>query len=253
MSKLTWNEETSNALTAKAQATGTAVISQEAVIAITAELAGETGKEVTARSVGSKLRKLGFDVQKASETAKSAWTDEEDAALVQFVTDHSGEYTYAEIASAVAGGKFTAKQVQGKILSKELTANVKKTEKVAAQRSYTPDEEAQFISLVEAGKFVEELAEHFGRTTKQVRGKALSLLREERISQMPKQKETSSKAKEDALEGVDVASLSVAEIAAQIGKSERGVRSMLSRRGLTASDYDGAAKRAKLDSKASAE
>lgn len=249
MSKLTWNEETSNALTAKAQSYGTDVISQDAVVEIAEQMASESGKEVTARSVGSKLRKLGFEVQKASETAKSAWTDAEDAELEAFVADHAGEYTYAEIASAVAGGKFTAKQVQGKILSKELTDSVKKTEKVAAQRSYTPDEEAKFVSLVEAGKFVEELAEEFGRTTKQIRGKALSLTREGRISQMPKQRDTATKSREDALEGVDVASLTVAEIAAQISKSDRGVRSMLSRRGLTAKDYDGAAKRAKLDAK----
>ncbi|WPJ68388.1 putative transcription factor D5 [Salmonella phage STP-SP2] len=46
--------------------------------------------------------------------------------------------------------------------------------------------------------------------------------------------------------------MTVAEIAEKTGKSERGVKSMLSRRGLVAKDYDGAAKRAKLDAKAAA-
>jgi len=39
--------------------------------------------------------------------------------------------------------------------------------------------------------------------------------------------------------------LSVEEIAEQIGKTARGVKTMLTRRGLTASNYDGAAKAAK--------
>lgn len=249
MSKLTWNDEVTNALTAKAQSYNTDVISQDAVTEITEQMAAETGKEVSPRSIGSKLRKLGFEVQKASDAQKSSWTDAEDAELVAFLEAHPAEYTYAEIASAIAGSKFSAKQVQGKILSKELTASVKKTEKVSAPRTYTVEEESSFISMVEAGKFVEDLATAFNRTTKQVRGKALSLLRENRISEMPKQRDLTSKSREDVLEGVDVENLSVADIAAKIGKSERGVRSMLSRRGLNAADYAGADKRAKLDAK----
>jgi len=39
--------------------------------------------------------------------------------------------------------------------------------------------------------------------------------------------------------------MSVADIAEQIGKTVRGVKTMLTRRGLAAVDYDGAAKREK--------
>ena len=38
-------------------------------------------------------------------------------------------------------------------------------------------------------------------------------------------------------------------VAATTDKTERGIKSTLSRRGLTCADYDGASKRAKLDAK----
>lgn len=250
MSKLTWNEENTAALRAKAEALNVEVISQDQVATIAAELAEETGKEVTARSIGSKLRKEDFAVQKASETTKSPWTEAQEAELVEFLTNHSGEYTYAETAAAVAGGVFSAKQVQGKVLSLELTANVKRTEKVAAPRSYTPEQEADFVNMVVAGKSLEDIAAHFDQDLKKIRGKALSLFREGRIEVMPVQVESSAKVREDVLEGLDIKELTVLEIAEKTSKTERGVKSMLSRRGLSAKDYDGAAKRAKLDSKA---
>lgn len=250
MAKLIWNDEITTALKAKAEALNVSVISQEDVSKITAELAQETGKDVTSRSVGSKLRKEGFEVQKASEVNKSPWTAEHEAELTAFLNDYAGQYTYAEIAAAVVGGTYTAKQVQGKILSLELTSAVKPTEKVAAARSFTPEQEADFINMVAQGATVEAIGEKFGKTAQQVRGKALSLHREGRISVMPVQEVSNAKAREDALAGLDLESMTVAEIAAKVGKTERGVKSMLSRRGLAAKDHDGVAKRAKLDAKA---
>lgn len=249
MAKLTWNEEITASLNAKANALNVTTISQDQVAVIAGELATETGKEVTARSVGSKLRKEGFDVQKASEVSKSPWTAEHEGELVNFLNAHAGQYTYAEIAAAVVGGIYNAKQVQGKILSLELTGSVKPTEKVAAARSFDAGQEAEFINMVAQGATVEAIGSHFGKTAQQIRGKALSLFREARIEAMPVQEVSNAKVREDVLEGVDVASLTVAELAEKIGKSERGVKSMLSRRGVSAKDYDGAAKRAKLDSK----
>lgn len=253
MSKLTWNETTTNLLNDKAVALGASVVSQAQVSELAEAMATETGKEVTARSIGSKLRKMGFEVQKASETVKSAWSEEDATALVDFLNAHPNQYTYTEIAAAVCGGKYSAKQVQGKILSEELTGLVKPTEKAVAPRTYTPEEEAKFIKMVEAGDFVEDIAAAFGREVKQVRGKALSLMREQRITAIPKQRELASKERADILEGLDVENMTVKEISEKANTTERGVRSMLSRRGLKAADYDGAAKREKLDAKKAAE
>lgn len=195
------------------------------------------------RSISSKLRKLGYEVELAS-AAPRAFSAEVTEELRHFVTQNTGEFTYAEIADKFPGD-YTAKAVQGKILSMELTSHVKEAPKVEHAKSYSPDEEALVLKLINAGKFVEEIAEAVGKSVQSVRGKALSLQRAGEIDAMPKQRDIKGPAA-DPLEAIgDVATLSVAQIAEQIGKTERGVKTMLTRRGLKAADYDGAAKKEK--------
>ena len=62
---------------------------------------------------------------------------------------------------------------------------------------------------------------------------------------IPRQETTKGSANVDPLAGVNVASMTVEAIADSIGKTPRGVKTMLTRRGLAASDYNGAAKAAK--------
>jgi hypothetical protein len=199
--------------------------------------------ETSTRSVSSKLRKMGFDVELASASASKSFSDEQEATLLAFVTDNSGSYTYAEIASHFEGGNFSAKSIQGKILSMELTSHVKPAPKVETVRTYTPEEEGTFVSMVNDGSFVEEIADALGKSVNSIRGKALSLLRSGEINAIPKQRETKGSSKADVLADVDVANHTVEEIADQIGKTVRGVKTMLTRRGLQCSDYNGAAKK----------
>jgi hypothetical protein len=195
------------------------------------------------RSISSKLRKLGYEVELAS-AAPRAFSDEVTEDLRAFVNENSGRFTYAEIADAFPGD-YTAKAIQGKILSMELTSHVKEAPKVEHAKSYSPDEEALVLKLIRSGKFVEEIAEAVGKTVQSVRGKALSLQRAGEIEAMPKQRDVKGPAA-DPLDAIgDVSALSVAQIAEQIGKTERGVKTMLTRRGLKAADYDGAAKKEK--------
>ena len=206
-----------------------------------AELADDL--ETSTRSISSKLRKLGYDVELAS-AAPRAFSDEVTAELRDFVLDNSGEYTYAEIAENFPGD-YTAKAIQGKILSMELTSHVKEAPKVEHAKSYTPEEEALVLNFIRNGKFVEEIADAVGKSVQSVRGKALSLQRAGEIDAMPKQRDVKGPAA-DPLEAIgDVAAMSVAQIAEKIGKTERGVKTMLTRRGLKAADYDGAAKKEK--------
>jgi hypothetical protein len=186
---------------------------------------------------------MGFDVELASASASKSFSDEQEATLQAFVTDNSGSYTYAEIASNFEGGNFSAKSIQGKILSMELTSHVKPAPKVETVRTYTPEEEGTFVSMVNDGSFVEEIADALGKSVNSIRGKALSLLRSGEINAIPKQKETKGSSKADVLADVDVANHTVEEIADQIGKTVRGVKTMLTRRGLQCSDYNGAAKK----------
>jgi hypothetical protein len=204
--------------------------------------------ETSTRSISSKLRKMDFVVTKVSEGVTRAYSEAQEATLSAFVTDNSGEYTYAQIAELFEAGAFSAKSVQGKILSMELTSHVKAAPKVEAVRTYSDTEEVTFVEMVNAGAFVEAIAEKMGRPINSVRGKALSLLRSGQIEGIPKQEFTKAASKVDLLDGLaDIGSMTVEAIAESIGKTARGVKTMLTRRGITAFDYDGAAKKEKAE------
>lgn len=201
--------------------------------------------ETSPRSVASKLRKMDYEVESSATVATRAFSEAQEDTLRTFVTDNSGQYTYGQIAEAFENGEFSSKQIQGKLLSMQLTEHVKPTPKAETVRSFNDAEEAQFVKLANSGAFLEDIAEAMGRPVNQIRGKALSLLRQGSIQSIPAQKESKAAGRVDPLEGVDVAAMSVEEIAEAIGKTARGVKTMLTRRGLSASNYDGAAKQAK--------
>jgi hypothetical protein len=212
--------------------------------ATVAEAAGQL--ETSTRSVSSKLRKMGYDVELASAASSRTFSPEQEATLAAFVQDNSGEYTYAQIAEHFEGGAFSAKSIQGKILSMELTDHVKPAPKVETVRTYSEEEEATFIQMVNEGAFVEAIADALDRSVNSVRGKALSLLRSGDIDAIPRQEHTKGASKEDPLADLgNIAEMTVEEIADAIGKTARGVKTMLTRRGLVAADYDGAAKKEK--------
>ena len=201
--------------------------------------------ETSTRSISSKLRKMGFEVELASASAGKSFTEQQEAILRAFVTDNSGQYTYAQIAEHFEGGAFSAKSIQGKILSMELTDHVKPAPKAESVRTYSTEEEATFIQMVQNGAFVEQIADALGRSVNSIRGKALSLLRSGDIDAIPRQETTKGSSNADPLADLDVSGMTVEAIAEAIGKTARGVKTMLTRRGLTAADYDGAAKAAK--------
>jgi len=232
-----WTDERTEALTSFVG--GESPVSQATVAEAAANL------ETTTRSISSKLRKLGFEVELASAGASKSFSEDQENTLRNFVTDNSGEYTYAQIAEHFEGGAFSAKSIQGKILSMELTGHVKAAPKAETVRTYSEAEEAKFIELVNSGAFVEQIAEAMDRSVNSIRGKALSLLRSGDIAAIPRQETTKSAAAADPLAELDIADMTVEAIAEAIGKTVRGVKTMLTRRGLTASDYDGAAKAAK--------
>ena len=189
---------------------------------------------------------MGYDVELASTTSTKAFTSVQEDTLASFVSDNSGGYTYAEVAANFASGEFSPKQIQGKILSMELTSHIKPTPKPESVKTYSDKEEAIFVKLVNDGAFVEAIAEKLSRSVNSVRGKALSLLRAGTIAAIPRQETTKSGTRVDPLAEVsDIETMTVEEIATEIGKTVRGVKTMLTRRGISASDYDGAARSAK--------
>ena len=202
-----------------------------------------TELDTTTRSISSKLRKMGYEVELASATSSRSFTPEQEAILEAFVTENSGTYTYAEIAEHYQSGAFSAKSIQGKILSMELTEHVKPAPKPESVRTYTPQEEETFVSMVNDGAFVEAIAESLGKSVNSIRGKALSLLRSGDINAIPKQEHTKGSSKADVLADLDISEMTVQEIADNIGKTVRGVKTMLTRRGLQCADYNGAARK----------
>lgn len=208
----------------------------------------------TTRSIASKLRKLERDVTSMAKEKTSSFTAEEGEALEAFVADNAGNLTYKEIAEQFADGKFSAKQVQGKLLALELTGEVKAAEKVETARTYTEAEENKFVSLANGGSFIEDIAAALGKTVASVRGKALSLTRNGQITSIPAQKESHAKSDVDpvAALGASIATMTVAEIATAVSKTERGMRTLLTRRGLDCADYKGSVKKAKAEAKAAA-
>ena len=208
----------------------------------------------TTRSIASKLRQLDREVASLAKEKISAFTADEGADLADFVNANAGNLTYKEIAENFADGKFTAKQIQGKLLALELTGSVKPAEKVEVARTYTESEEVIFVQMADAGSYIEEIAAKLNKTVASVRGKALSLTRKGQIAKIPAQKESHAKESVDQVTalGSKISNMTVAEIAQAVDKTERGLRTLLTRRGIKVADYDGAAKKAKAEAKAAA-
>lgn len=240
-----WNDAT--------VATLLSLVGDESPVSAATVEAAAAKLEVSVRSVASKLRQLDMQVDSLAKVKVSTFTPEQGVALAQFVTDNANLLTYKDIAEQFPG-EFSAKQVQGKLLALELTDKVKPSEKVEAARTYTPTEEATFIKMANGGSFIEEIAVALGKEVASVRGKALSLTRSGEISKIPPQKEYRSKDVVDSVDalGDKLVTMTVAAIAAAVDKTERGVKTLLTRRGLKVADYDGAAKKEKAAAKLAA-
>ena len=230
------------------------IVGNQSPVSVAKVEAAAEALNVSTRSVSAKLRQLEREVASLAKEKVSAFSDAEGAALANFVTDNEGAYTYKELAEKFAGGKFSPKQIQGKILALELTGSVKPTEKVEVARTYTEAEETKFVSMAEAGSFIEDIASALGKTVASVRGKALSLTRKGQIAKIPAQRESHAKDTVDPIValGDKIATMTVAEIAATVDMTERGLRTLLTRRGINVADYKGADKKAKAEAKAAA-
>tara|TARA_R110001592_G_scaffold62234_4_gene190248 strand:+ start:15197 stop:15880 length:684 start_codon:yes stop_codon:yes gene_type:complete len=182
------------------------------------------------RSVTAKLRKLGYDVPKKPGAAPVFSADETDE-LSGFLQENSGNLTAEEISQQFADGKFTARQINGKALSLEMTSHVKPAEKKVTPRTYSEADEAIITDMVDNGAYLEEIADKVGRTPNSIRGKLLSM----GLKAPQRDKKTS---KSDPYEGIeDMLDQSVEDIASHFDKTVRGVKTVLTRRGLACADY----------------
>lgn len=220
MSKFEYTDE----MVARMQSLCSNGVTEEVVEAICTEF------EFPRRSVTAKLRKLGYDVPKKPGAAP-IFSTEETESLKQFLVAHSGQHTAEEIATKFGDGKFNARQINGKALSLEMTQHIKPAEKKVTPKSYSVEEEALVRKMVEEGAYLEDIAARLNKPVNSVRGKLLSM--ELKAPQRDKKA-----TKTDPYEGIeDMADKTVAEIAAHFGKTERGVRTVLTRRKMACADY----------------
>ncbi len=228
------------------------IVGDESPISIASVEQAAADLGVSVRSIASKLRQLDREVVSMAVAKVPTFTVDQSNELADFVSENAGNFTYQDIADKFKDGAFTAKQIQGKLLALELTGSVKPTEKVEAARTYSEAEEGTFIQMANNGKFIEEIAITLGKSVPSVRGKALSLTRSGQISKIPAQKESHAKNVVDAVAalGDAIHTMTVAEIAKIAEKTERGLRTLLTRRGIKVADYDGASKKAKAEGKA---
>ena len=182
------------------------------------------------RSVTAKLRKLGYEVPKKPGAAP-VFSAEETTALSEFLSANSGTWTAEEIAEQFADGQFTARQINGKALSLEMTSHIKPAEKKVTPRTYSEADEAKIQSMVDGGAYLEDIADAVGRSVNSIRGKLLSM-----GVKAPQRDKKDAKA--DPYAGIeDMLDQTVEEIATSFDKTVRGVKVVLTRRGLSCADY----------------
>lgn len=233
-----WNEER--------EATLVSIVNGESPVQAATVKAAAEQLETSERSVASKLRRMGVEVAK-KEAAKPSFTEQQTAQLQTIVETNPGEYSAAEVAEQLGGG-ITPMQVRGKLLSLDLSSTLKAADKTVVPRKYTPEQETRIVEMVQAGAFLEDIATEMGKEVNSIRGKCLSLLREHEGLVIPKSNAVAAEAV-DVYAEFDLEAMDVASIAEAVNKTERAVKGYLTTHGIKAVDYDGAKKRAKLDSK----
>ena len=246
MSKFLWDDETQAALVAIVGTDTDVTVSKEVIEQAVAEIEGAEVRNIT-----GKLRNMGYTCVSMAKVGKGAtFTEAEGDALAVFVEANKGVYTFAEIAANFAEGQFTTREVQGKLLSMELSGTAKPTEKAEVHKQYTDEQEGDFIDMANNGHSIEDIAKAMGKPVNSARGKALSLLRKGEIQAIPFTRDKTEKAVVDLFGDLDTDSMTLAEIVSATSKTERGVKTTLTRRGFDCVDYKGSVRKAKLEAKA---
>ena len=220
MAKFEYTDE----MVARLQEVASSGLTEDTIEALMEEL------DFPRRSVTAKLRKLGYEVPKKPGAAP-VFSAEETTALSEFLSANSGTWTAEEIAEQFADGQFTARQINGKALSLEMTSHIKPAEKKVTPRTYSEADEAKIQSMVDGGAYLEDIADAVGRSLNSIRGKLLSM-----GVKAPQRDKKDTKA--DPYAGIeDMLDQTVEEIATSFDKTVRGVKVVLTRRGLSCADY----------------
>jgi hypothetical protein len=244
--KFVWNEENVTVLTGAVGIITKTPVEYSKVEGVAEKLG------TTVRSVAGKLRSLGYPVAKKPASAPR-FSEAETKALQDFVNKNKGKFTAEEVSAKVFNNKFTVREIRGKLLSLKLSDGIKPAVAKEYVSDFSEAQTATILSMATSGAFIEEISDKVGFGINKVRGKLLSLLKKGLIPSLPKQKESHATASTvDVFESITTETFTVAELAQKTNKTERGIKTILTRRGLKAKDYDGAKRAAKIDEKKAA-
>lgn len=238
MSKI-WTEE----LTAKL----VSIVGQDTDTEISQEVISQTAEslDVGVKNVATKLRHMGYPTEKVATA--SVWPDEDTSKLHDYLTNNSGVSTAAETATQLFGEKYSQAQVRGKALSMNLASNFKKVEPKVAESKYTEDETNLIISMTQDGKSIEDISAAIDKEVNSIRGKCLSLVQKNLIEKIPYTSQLKQTTVQSAIDTVeDVTVMTVADIAVAIERTEKGVKAILTNRGLDCVDWKGSERKAKI-------
>ena len=196
--------------------------------------------EFKQRSIAGKLRHMKADLEKKSVAGK-VYSDSDEAKIAEMCADLDNLPWQEDIAEALGRG---CKSIGGKLVSMNIYG-VKKRDKVKNEtvKMFTPEDEAIIIDLVNADgdTFIEDIAEALGKEVSKVRGKLAGM----RVKGVLTRNKVAKKGKvyTDELlaeiKGMLDVQATLQEIAAKFSLNEKGLHSILAKKGLIAKSVKG--------------
>jgi predicted transcriptional regulator len=198
-----------------------------------AEFVEQYGDDISERSLASKMRHMGFKIEKkAGKVTAKSYTEAEEAKIRELAMKEG--VWMEDIADAL--GRDT-KSIGGKLISMGIYGIKKKNKKVNdTPKMFSAEDEATILEMIDANKvvYIEDLADALGKSVKQVRGKLAGMRIKgvkTRNKKAPKAKiytdEVIAEIKEELSKGK-----SLEDIAKARGLNERGMLVTLTRLGV---------------------
>jgi predicted transcriptional regulator len=135
-----------------------------------AEFVEQYGDDISERSLASKMRHMGFKIEKkAGKATAKSYTEAEEAKIRELAMKEG--VWMEDIADAL--GRDT-KSIGGKLISMGIYGIKKKNKKVNdTPKMFSAEDEATILEMIDANKvvYIEDLADALGKSVKQVRGK----------------------------------------------------------------------------------
>lgn len=120
------------------------------------------------------LHYLGFTIQNYITSKNKAWNINDENELLDFIRENEGKLTFADLARMVCGGKYSARQVTGKVAALGLSSLVVST----TYKRFSDEETESLINLLHLGCEYPQIIQELGKSTHSI-GRKISYLKKE--------------------------------------------------------------------------